>query len=79
MSYAEKHIIETYSMLFNGLSPLCKLKLIENLTKSLTKDKIEKVDDFYSSFGAFSDKKSAEEIIHEIKSSRKFTNKEISF
>ena len=79
MSYTERHIIETYSIMFNGLSPLSKIELIESLTKSLKKDKIEKVDTFYKSFGAFSNEKTAEEIVMEIKSSRKFKNTEISF
>ena len=79
MSYTEKHIIATYSAMFNGLSPLLKIELIESLTKSLKKDKIEKVDDFYKSFGAFSNEKTAEEIVKEIKASRKFKNSEISF
>lgn len=79
MSYTEKHIIETYSTMFNGLSPLSKIELIESLTKSLKKDKIEKVDTFYQSFGAFSPEKTAEEIVTEKKSSRKFKNNEISF
>ena len=79
MSYTERHIVETYSIMFNGLSPLSKIELIESLTKSLKKDKIEKVDTFYKSFGAFSNEKTAEEIVMEIKSSRKFKNTEISF
>lgn len=79
MSYTERHIIDTYSMLFNGLSSLGKIELIESLTKSLKKDEMEKEDTFYKSFGAFSSEKSPEEIVMDIKSSRKFKNKEISF
>ena len=79
MSNTEKHIIASYSTMFSGLSPLSKIALIESLTKLLKKDKVEKVDSFYKSFGAFSDEKSAEEIVNEIKSSRKFKNREISF
>ena len=79
MSYTDRNIIETYSMMFNGLSPLSKIELIESLTKSLKKDKIQKVDTFYKSFGAFSIEKTAEEIVMEINSSRKFKNTEISF
>ena len=79
MSYTERNIIETYSAMFNGLSPLSKIELIESLTKSLKKDKIEKADTFYQSFGAFSTEKTAEEIVAEIKSNRKFKNSEISF
>ena len=78
MSYTEKHIIESYSAMFSGLSPLSKIELIESLTKLLKKDKVEKVDTFYKSFGAFSDEKTAEEIVKEIKSSRKFKSREIS-
>ena len=79
MSYTEKHIIETYSAMFDGLSPLSKIELIESLTKSLKKDKTEKIDAFYNSFGALSNEKTAEEIVKEIKASRKFKNSEISF
>ncbi len=79
MSYADKHIVETYSMLFDGLSSLSKIELIEKLTKSLKKEKTVKKDTFFESFGAFSDEKSAEEIISDIKSSRKFRNQEIKF
>ena len=76
MSYTEKHIITSYSTMFSGLSPLSKIELIESLTKLLKKDKVEKVDTFYESFGAFSDEKTAEEIVHEIKASRKFKNRD---
>ena len=79
MSYADKHIVETYSMLFDGLSSLSKIELIEKLTKSLKREKTVKKDTFFESFGAFSDEKSAEEIIADIKSSRKFRNQEIKF
>ncbi len=78
MTFAERHIIETYSTLFDGLSPLSKIELIESLTKSLKKDKIEKEDTFYNSFGTFSDDKTTEAIILEIKSSRKFRNREVN-
>ena len=77
MSYTEKHIINSYSTIFSGLSHLGKIELIESLTKLLKKDKAEKVDTFYKSFGAFSDEKTAEEIVNEIKASRKFKNREI--
>ncbi|HQE33515.1 MAG TPA: hypothetical protein PLO52_07995 [Flavobacterium alvei] len=79
MSYADKHIVETYSMLFDGLSSLSKIELIEKLTKSLKREKTAKKDTFFEAFGAFSDEKSAEEIIADLKLSRKFRNKEIKF
>jgi len=79
MSYTERHIIDTYALLFNGLSSLSKIELIESLTKSLKKEEMEKEDTFYKSFGAFSNEKSTEEIVMDIKSNRKFKNKEINF
>ncbi len=79
MSSTDKHIIETYSMLFDGLSSLTKIELIERLTKSLKREKNSKKDTFFKSFGAFGSEKPAEEIAEEIKSSRKFRNKEIKF
>jgi hypothetical protein len=77
MSYADKHIIETYSMLFDGLSSLNKIELIEKLTKSLKEGQTSKKDNFFESFGAFSEEKTAEEIILDHKSSRKFKTRDI--
>ena len=71
MSYTDKHIIENYSMLFEGLNSLTKIELIESLTESLKREKTSKKNDFFKSFGAFGSEKSAEEIVKEIKSSRK--------
>lgn len=79
MTYTDKHIIETYSVLFEGLSPLTKVELIENLSKSLKTDNTIADGNFYKSFGAFSCQKTPEEIIADIKSSRKFREKEIKF
>lgn len=79
MSYTERHIVETYSKLFEGLSSLSKRKLIEVLSKSLSTQSSKKEDNFYKSFGAFSSEKPAEEIIEDIKSNRKFRSKEIKF
>jgi ribosomal protein L20A (L18A) len=45
--------------------------------KSLKSEKRNKENNFYKSFGAFASEKSAEEIIAELKSSRKFRRKEI--
>jgi hypothetical protein len=44
---------------------------------AIDKNAVEKR--FYSSFGAFADDKSADEIIAEIKESRTFTQKDIQF
>ncbi len=53
MSYTEKHIVDTYSGLFEGLSPISKIKLIESLAKSLKTEKKISEKNFYKSFGAF--------------------------
>jgi len=79
MSYTDKYIVETYSSLFEGLSSLNKLELIESLSKSLKIEKTAKDNKFYKSFGAFSSEKPAEEIIADMKSNRKFRNKAIKF
>ena len=79
MSNSDKYLIETYSSLFDGLNPLTKIALIERLTKSLKKDAKHKTNNFLKSFGAFASEKSAEVIIEEIKESRKFRNREITF
>ena len=79
MSFTEKHIVDTYLGLFEGLSPLSKQELIESLSKSLKINKVTADAKFYKSFGAFSDEKSPERIILEIKSSRKFRKKDIKF
>lgn len=79
MTYTDKHIIETYSDLLEGLSSSSKIELIESLSKSLKTEKENVEISFYKSFGAFASDKEAEEIIEEIKSSRTFRNKEIEF
>jgi len=70
MTTAEKHIVRTYSRLFDGLSQMGKIELMQFLAKSLKKGKRRKEKDFFDSFGAFGSKKPAEEIIREIKESR---------
>lgn len=79
MSYTDRHIVETYSGLFEGLSSLSKIELIESLSRSLKTEKRTKDNRFYKSFGAFASDKSAEEIIIDIRTGRKFRNKEINF
>ena len=79
MSYTEKQLVETYSGLFEGLSSLSKIELIEKLLKSLKKKEKGKDDEFYKSFGAFTFSKSPEKIIKAIRAGRKFSKKEIKF
>ena len=79
MTFTEKNIIENYYRLFESLNSSTKVELIERLKTSLKMDTKTKEDDFYKSFGAFSDEKSSDEIISDIKLSRKFREKEINF
>ena len=67
MTYIDRHIIEAYSGLFEGLSSTNKTELIQSLSKSLKVEKKISEDAFYKSFGAFALGKSAEKIISEIK------------
>lgn len=77
MTHAERHIVKTYSGLFESLSAGSKIELIESLAKSIRKGKKSKVREFYSSFGAFASEKSAEEINKEIRESRKFRTRDL--
>lgn len=79
MNYTDRQIVKSYSGLFEGLSSLSKMELIEQLSKSLKIEKKSKDDDFYGSFGAFASDKSPEEIIKDIKENRKFKKKEFKF
>ncbi|MFC6100384.1 hypothetical protein [Olivibacter domesticus] len=79
MSTVSKHIVKSYSNLFDGLDAVTKLELIESLTKSIRKNKDTKETAFYKSFGAFSASEEAETLVDEIRSARKFRKKDISF
>lgn len=79
MTFTDKHIVETYLGLFSGLNSTSKIELINRLTKSLKNEQKAKDNSFYKSFGAFSSKQSAENIIADLKSSRAFRKKELKF
>lgn len=77
MTTVEKHIVETYSRLFEGLSSFSKIELLGFLAKSLKKGNKTKEKEFFKSFGAFVSDKPAKEIAGEIKESRRFKEKDI--
>ncbi|MGC4037976.1 MAG: hypothetical protein QM764_18585 [Chitinophagaceae bacterium] len=78
MSFTDKQLIAAYSKIIESWSDENKLELIENLSKSLKKEKnMDK--SFYKSFGAFASEKSPREIIRGIRAGRKFRKKEIRF
>ena len=72
-------IVDGYVGLLDYLSTNNKLDLISKLTDSVKSDLIEKKSSFKKSFGAFESKKSAEEIIEEIRDSRVSTRQIESF
>lgn len=74
MTSVEKHIVNSYSKIFDMLNKRIKIKLIEKLEKSLSKDIDIDEKNFYSSFGKFASDKSSKEIIFEIKGARGFKN-----
>lgn len=63
-------IVEGYVGLLDNLSASNKLDLISKLTASVKTDLTTKKSSFKKAFGAFESKKTAEEIIDEIRSSR---------
>lgn len=79
MTHAEKNMVEAYAKLFDGLNAISKLKLIEKLAKSLSKEKLQSNKLFFSSFGAWESDKSAEEIARDIKSARNFRDRNLDF
>lgn len=79
MTFTDKNIIENYFGLFESLNSMSKLELIEKLTQSIKAETKSKENNFFKSFGAFSNEKTSDEINIEIKESRKFRNREIKF
>ena len=79
MTTVAKNILNTYSTLFERLDTVSKKELINRLSKSLDKPVSSKEKAFYKSFGAFPEDKTAEEIVHEIRQSRIFREKDIHF
>jgi len=77
MTSAARHIIETYAELFERLDAETKLALLERLEQSIRKERKSKEEDFFSSFGGLVSEKPAEEIIKEIRESRKFRSKDL--
>jgi len=65
-------LIEGYLRLLNNLSPSNKLDLISKLTLSVKTDITDRKKSFYKAFGAWESKKSADEIINDIRNSRTF-------
>ena len=76
---ANTTIVDGYIGLLDNLSPGNKLDIISKLTASVKTDLANKKSSFKKAFGAFDSKKTAEEIIDEIRSSRVFNRQIESF
>lgn len=68
-------LIEGYLRLLDNLSLSNKLDLISKLILSAKTDISPQKKSFYKAFGAWDSKKSADEIINEIRDSRTFNRK----
>ena len=78
MTLANRNIVDAYTGLFEGLDTVTKSKIVENLSKSITRsEKTSGDEEFFKTFGAFESDSTAEEMIEDIKSSRKFRTKDI--
>jgi hypothetical protein len=76
---AETEIINGYWGLLSNLTPNLKLRLIERLSRSISKDISTKNNHFERSFGAWIDSRESDEIIMEIRNSRAFNRQIESF
>ncbi len=72
-------IVDGYVGLLDNLSTTNKLDLISQLTESVKTDLAHKKSSFKKAFGAFDSKKTAEDIIAEIRNSRVSTRQIESF
>jgi predicted metal-binding transcription factor (methanogenesis marker protein 9) len=68
-------LIDNYFELLKNLSPDNKLELIARLSKSMKSTKKKKTEALQDLYGTFISEKSAEELISEIKSARRFDRK----
>lgn len=69
------NIIDSYLELLKGLSPDSKLELISKLSDSLKGSKKSANKPLGELYGSFKTRKTADEIIAELKRSRKFSRK----
>lgn len=79
MTYTERNIVNTYAILFNNLSDVCKVALADRLSKA--DDKVQSTGNgFALSFGGWEGaNETTDEIKAEIKANRKFREKDTIF
>ncbi|MDR0829491.1 MAG: hypothetical protein LBN95_05195 [Prevotellaceae bacterium] len=78
MTYTERNLVNTYAVLFNNLSEVCKAALADRLLKIENKV-ITASNGFALSFGGWETNQTTDEIKAEIKNNRKFREKDIIF
>lgn len=65
-------LVEGYLRLLENLSPGSKLDLIAKLSQSVKTDIAGQKSRFFKAFGAWESDKSAEQLVEELKTARKF-------
>ncbi|MDZ4759230.1 MAG: hypothetical protein SGJ10_13975 [Bacteroidota bacterium] len=73
------NLVETYFEMLKNLSADSKLELIAKLSNSTKTTSWTKKHSLESLYGAFVSKQSADEMINDIKQSRTFNRKRVSF
>ncbi|MCP9770825.1 hypothetical protein EGI22_23220 [Lacihabitans sp. LS3-19] len=79
MTVTEKNIISTFKTFLRSYSLSSRETIYKKVGKSKKTNSKIKEEDFFKTFGSFSDNKSAEEIISNLKNQRNFKTKEITF
>jgi hypothetical protein len=77
MSRTGKHIVEAYSELLNGLSKADMEKVMARLSDAIKENRSIAKDAFYASFGGFASELSAEDIVADLRASRKFRKRDV--
>jgi len=72
-------ILENYLGLLNGLSRESKIKLVENLNSEIKNNTVSETDWIDKLYGSFISDKSAETIISELRSNRRFSREITGF
>ena len=79
MSELEKKLVASYAKALQNFSEEAKAELIRLLSTPSPESEDFNEENFYSSFGEWSSEKSSEEVIAEIRSARRFRDKDLSF
>ena len=78
MTFTDKNLVPVYNSLIESLSLNSKIELAESLSKSIDKHKKQLDSKFEKAYGSFISDKTAEEIVKDLRKSRKFRKREIN-